>query len=805
MTYEGGGAWGIIFKTDHQGANFSTEYMFTALERFSKGTLMQAFNGNDYGMSELGGLYNMGTIFEYDPLTDSVKVLHHFDGTNTGSYPKGDLLQASNGKLYGMTNQGGNENNRGVVFEFDLSVMTFTKIYDFGEYPKGRLPHGSLIQATNGKLYGMTQLGGTAGGNGTVFEIDLSGPTLTRLYSFSGASSDGSKPLGKLLQVSDSLLYGLTPEGGASNQGTLFKYNIDNATHTKLQDFSESTTGGNPKGSLIQASNGKLFGLYTDGYCCGGVFEYDRINNTLTQKYDFTLDDGAGPIYTNLVEGETDVFFGLTNRRGAYDDGVIFRYNNSSDEYTTLYDFDLNESYDENVYGSLVEDAPGKFLFMTRIGGTAGVGTISEWDTVTDAYSIRYSFDSYSGGVKPTGSLLAASNGKFYGVTLFGGAYNLGALFEYDPFTGDYTNHHDFDGATTGAYPNSSLIEATNGKFYGVTTTWGANGGSFLGGVLFEFDPQANTLAVVHHFTSATGERPIGGPVQASNGKLYGMTSYGGAHFNHGVLYEYDPSTSTYTAKHHFNNNANADGRSPEGCLIETNTDTLYGMTTSGGTNNIGTIFEYIISTNTLTKKHDFVSSSGMEPKGSLYKASNGKLYGTTNNGGANFQGTVFEYDITSGVFTLVHSFQEASTGKNPYNTLVESSDGHLYGMTCGDTDPGHKGTFFRVNISTNTVTKVFDFNGTNGSKPQYTQLLKVLVHADWTGAVSTDWHDPANWAQNDVPTVFTEVSIPDVSGSSGNFPVISSDVYVRDLEVQNGATIIVQNGAEVKVGANPN
>ena len=79
--------------------------------------------------------------------------------------------------------------------------------------------------------------------------------------------------------------------------------------------------------------------------------------------------------------------------------------------------------------------------------------------------------------------------------------------------------------------------------------------------------------------------------------------------------------------------------------------------------------------------------------------------------------------------------------------------------------------------------------------------MIKILYGAEWTGAVSTDWHNPANWLQNDIPTVFTEVVIPDVSGASGNFPVISANARVRDITIDTGASINMQNGVELKVG----
>lgn len=803
MTSEGGYSKGVIFKTDSSGSNYSIQHYFENREKNPKGSLIKASNGKYYGMSDNGGNYGLGCILEYDSSSDSVFILHHFDGEATGSHPKGDMLEASNGKLYGMTNTGGTGNNRGVVFELDLSDNTFTKIYEFGEYPLGRLPYGSLIEATNGKLYGMTRDGGYlgAGGSGTIFKLDLSGPTLTFVHTFN--NTDGLHPLGNLLQVNDSLLYGVTPEGGTGGQGTVFKFNIDIDKHTKLYDF-DGITGSAPRGTPVEATDGSLYGLFNGGSgdsYNGGIFEYDIDDSTLINKYNFGWSQyhpSTGGVLGSLIEGESNMLFGMTNRGGSKDDGAMFKFNCSSGTFTKLYDFDFDDPQNnDNVFGSLVESSPGKYLGMTNVDGTTGKGTIFEYDTTTTTYTIKHGFNSYSHGENPKGSLLAASNGKFYGLTVTGGKYNAGTLFEYDRFAGVFYKMHDFDGAATGANPNGTLIEATNGKIYGLTKWGGVNDWQ---GTLFEFDSGTGILTKLHDFAYAPAAgQPIGSLVQASNGKLYGMSSFGGAHFNRGTLFEYDISTNTFTVKHNFYN----DGSAPEGNLIETKPGILYGLTRTGGTNNQGTIFEYEISTGTLATKHNLSNDNdGREPKGDLIMATNGKLYGLASNGGANSQGTVFEYDTTAaGTFTKVHDFIATSTGKFSYGSLVESSDGNLYGMTGGGTDATYYGTLFQVDTSTNSVTKIQDFNYTNGSKPQYTQLIKIVVHADWTGAVSSDWHNPANWLQNAVPDPFTEVVIPDVSVASGNFPVVISNTKVRKLTIDDNATLSVQTGIVFQIG----
>jgi len=120
--------------------------------------------------------------------------------------------------------------------------------------------------------------------------------------------------------------------------------------------------------------------------------------------------------------------------------------------------------------------------------------------------------------------------------------------------------------------------------------------------------------------------------VEASNGKLYGMTSFG-APGNYGLLYEYDISgMGTYTAKVNFQHTTE---RNPEGSLIETSPGILYGLSKSGGATGHGTICRYDISADTTSVEYDLNNTpSGREPTGDLMKASNGKLYGMTPKGG---------------------------------------------------------------------------------------------------------------------------------------------------------------------------
>ena len=93
-------------------------------------------------------------------------------------------------------------------------------------------------------------------------------------------------------------------------------------------------------------------------------------------------------------------------------------------------------------------------------------------------------------------------------------------------------------------------------------------------------------------------------------------------------------------------------------------------------------MFQYNALTNTYTDRYDFSSSSGSNPQGSLIKASDGNLYGLTSAGGANNDGVLFQYNPVTSTYTKEVDFAGTSNGATPTGSLLQASDGNLYGMT---------------------------------------------------------------------------------------------------------------------------
>ena len=171
---------------------------------------------------------------------------------------RGSLVQGSDGQLYGTTSAGGTQ-NLGTVFSLSTNG-SFNSLVSF-DYTRGAYPSNSLVQATDGAFYGTAASGGTNGGWGTVFRLTADG-TLTSLHSFN--YEDGASPVGGLVQATDGNLYGTTSQGGIGGQGTVFQITT-NGLLTTLVWFN-GLNGANPQGALIQARDGSFYGTAEFGH-----------------------------------------------------------------------------------------------------------------------------------------------------------------------------------------------------------------------------------------------------------------------------------------------------------------------------------------------------------------------------------------------------------------------------------------------------------------------------------------------------------------------------------------------------------
>ena len=368
-------------------------------------------------------------------------------------------------------------------------------------------------------------------------------------------------------------------------------------------------------------------------------------------------------LWAITANAQTPEIWGMTSLGGEFEHGNIYKTDENGENFTPVHNFNLSTG--TRPQGSMILASNGNLFGMTLSGGTFNKGVLFEINPDTNGYMVRVNFDSINSGASPFGTLMQASDGKIYGTSTSGGINGGGVLFSYDPETTVFEPLWYFDSSLTGTNPRGYLIQASDGKLYGMAE----NGGNNDLGTIFSYDIIEDTLEKLFDFDTINGLRPFGSLTEASDGKLYGMAPFGGPDFN-GVIFKFDPETKTYTKLMDFNN---TDGCTPFGSLLEVEDGVFYGLTYRGGNNNSGVLFSYDYVNGIYTKKIDFIDSlQGKGPCSSLMLASNGKLYGTALSGGENNEGVLFEYDYENEIFTVKFNFNGLSFGINPMDRPVE-------------------------------------------------------------------------------------------------------------------------------------
>jgi uncharacterized repeat protein (TIGR03803 family) len=411
--------------------------------------------------------------------------LHSFDGTD-GNNPYAALVQATDGHLYGTTAFGGASGD-GTVFTVTTSG-SLTSLHSF-DGSDGDQPYAGLIQATNGQLYGTALAGGANEGCfsttcGVVFKITPRG-ALTTLYSFCSQSNcvDGFEPYAGLIQAANGKFYGVTVAGGTMGNGTVFNITPGGALTTLYSFCSQGncTDGASPQGTLVQATNGNFYGATPGGGANGGgtIFKITP-SGMLTTLYSFcsqgNCTDGYGP-FGALVQATDGSFYGTTIGGGANDNGTVFKIAPSG-ALTILYSFcsqgGTNCTDGKYPQAELVQGTDGNFYGTTNSGGTEGegAGTIFEI-TPSGALTTLHSFD-YTDGVLPQGALVQDTNGKFYGTTVIGGAHGDGTVFSLSVGLGPFVEANPTSGRVGKAVNilGTNLAGTTSVTFHGIGATF---------------------------------------------------------------------------------------------------------------------------------------------------------------------------------------------------------------------------------------------------------------------------------------------------------------------------------------------
>ena len=337
----------------------------------SYGSLVQASDGNFYGLA-LGGADGDGVVFKVTP-AGAYTLLHTFtDSATDGSRPFGGLIQATDGNFYGVTQYGG-ANNQGTIFQITPGGA-FAVIHSFAGTADGDQPLCTLTQGSDGSLYGTTAAGGT-NGDGTIYKVTLGG-AFTLLHTLAG--SDGQAPIGGMVQGTNGLFYGVLPFGAGNGLGGVYTITAD-GDYNLLYSFVSTGTHDRQgaAAALIQGTDGNFYGTTYEGGPAdeGAVFS---VNPAGTEKaiYGFlggdVYLDGASPSASlTLLKGK---LYGTTLYGGNNDSGTIFEVSKSGRE-SVVHDFQGSPADGAFPYGPLIV-VNGMLYGTTANGGVNNDGTV---------------------------------------------------------------------------------------------------------------------------------------------------------------------------------------------------------------------------------------------------------------------------------------------------------------------------------------------------------------------------------------------------------------------------------------------
>ena len=334
-----------------------------------------------------------GTIFQIMPTGAGYAVDHFFAGAKTdGSDPQHDAMTLVGNVLYGTTLIGG-QHNDGSIFSINDDGTSYSPspLFDFpasAANNAGDQPFSNFV-ASGSVLYGMASLGGHNGGangNGVIFSFDSSTDTYTRIHSFGG--SNGFDPRGALiLDPNGHTFYGMTPTGGSSAAGVVFSFNMSKSKYKVLHNFScpgsgfpmctNSNNGATPDhGTLVQSTT-TLFGLTTFGgqYGNGTLFKIhtDGTNFKILQQFGKPgTNDGINPYGSLLLNGTT--LYGTTRLGGSKGNGTVFQINTDGTGYDRIWEFQTAPDAAKPIDNVILVD--NTLYGMTESGGVCGNGAI---------------------------------------------------------------------------------------------------------------------------------------------------------------------------------------------------------------------------------------------------------------------------------------------------------------------------------------------------------------------------------------------------------------------------------------------
>jgi uncharacterized repeat protein (TIGR03803 family) len=367
---------GLIYRLATNPPAITTQYQIENTQGYAPiGGLLLGSDDLLYGTTSVGSLFTAntsGTVFSIAADGSGFRILHNFAAFSTfnvlsdpinadGARPETELVEGSDGFLYGTTPVGGT-NGTGVVFKLAKDGSGFAVIHTFdaviavdadnngvqdlpAKNAEGMGAVAPLLLRSDGYLYGVAGEGG-ANGAGTIFRLLPDGSAFEVLHVFDAlvdntsipdTNADGAQPIAALVDGGDGRLYGVAALGGTNGYGTVFAFEPGTSTYTTLHDFDQDD-GSQPTGELLLGQNGALYGTTAFGgnlTCgvsggCGTIFTIARDGTGFSTLFRFSYTDGSTPS-SRLLQVDGNTFIGLTQSGAQCGYGTVYQFSLTGD------------------------------------------------------------------------------------------------------------------------------------------------------------------------------------------------------------------------------------------------------------------------------------------------------------------------------------------------------------------------------------------------------------------------------------------------------------------------------------------
>ncbi len=635
--------------------------------------IIAATDGFLYGVGG-GGTNQFGTVFRMAKSGNAFSVIKRFAGTGEDGGRPISLVEGKDGDLYGVTYYWGGQGDVGRVFRMSKDGLRYQTLKRFTESPGEGTRPVSVLEGTDGLLYGTTSQGGLGGNGwgfaGTVFKLGKDGGGYQVLKPFTNSPTDGSLP-GRLMEGGNGLIYGVTGRGGSTGEGTVFGLRKDGANYRVVRSLSSADGFGTSPSGLAEGLDGNLYGTCFEGgqFGVGCLFKVSK-DGGVYEIFPFgEYWPWIGFPNSGMVRGTDGALYGTTccNYRDSLDFGSVYRFNGGFAEF--IFRFDDTGGDGRYPTERVTVSSNGVVFGITPSGGRFGGGVVFKMERDGAGYAILKNFGVDLRDSAGPQALFAGSDDALYGVTSGGGSNGVGTVFRLNKDGSGQVILRHFKSVDYDAKYPGNLMEGRDGFLYGV-----ASGGSNNVGTVFRIDKTGGRYGILRHCKNSEGEgqepREL---VEGADGVLYGV-SRGGIN-QAGVVFRLDKDGGGYAVVKQFGEMP-WDGAIPTS-LIDGSDGVLYGTTLIGGSNNAGTIFTVRKDGGNYRVLRHADSSKDAGWPYSVMEGNDGALYGTMGIGPGG--GIVFRVDRAGGDFVPLKRFFDDS---RPEAQLVQGLDGYFHGVT---------------------------------------------------------------------------------------------------------------------------